>query len=97
MLSGQDRKWEEFSQVLQHAPQMREASGRQRKLIVFTEHRDTLNYLYQKIGGVLGNLAAVISIHGGTHRDVSGGAYRRCSAMILKFASWSRPMPPVKV
>lgn len=69
VLSGQDRKWEEFSQVLQHAPQMREASGRQRKLIVFTEHRDTLNYLYQKIGGVLGNLAAVISIHGGTHRD----------------------------
>lgn len=48
---------------------MRDASGRQRKLIVFTEHRDTLNYLHQKIGGVLGNLEAVVTVHGGTHRD----------------------------
>ncbi len=67
--SGQDRKWEEFSQVLQHDPRMRDASGRQRKLIVFTEHRDTLNYLHQKIGGVLGNPEAVVTVHGGTHRD----------------------------
>ena len=67
--SGQDRKWDELSKILQNHPEMRDASGRQRKLILFSEHRDTLNYLYSKITGVLGNTEAVITIHGGTHRD----------------------------
>ena len=48
---------------------MRDASGRQRKMIIFSEHRDTLNYLYDKIAGVLGNPEAIVTIHGGTHRD----------------------------
>ncbi|HLD45375.1 MAG TPA: SNF2-related protein, partial [bacterium] len=43
--SGQDRKWEELSKLLQDTPEMRDAEGRQRKLIIFTEHKDTLNYL----------------------------------------------------
>jgi superfamily II DNA or RNA helicase len=67
--SGQDRKWDELSKILQNAPEMRDASGRQRKLIIFSEHRDTLNYLHQRIAGVLGNQEAIITIHGGTHRD----------------------------
>jgi len=67
--SGKDRKWDELSNILQHTPEMRDASGRQRKLIIFSEHRDTLNYLRDKIAGVLGNHDAVITIHGGTHRD----------------------------
>jgi SNF2 family DNA or RNA helicase len=48
---------------------MRDSSGRQRKLIIFSEHRDTLNYLHAKIAGVLGNPDAIVTIHGGTHRD----------------------------
>ena len=67
--SGQDRKWEELSRLLQNDPEMRDAGGRQRKLIIFSEHRDTLNYLHQKIAGVLGNAEAIVTIHGGTHRD----------------------------
>ncbi|WP_250846939.1 helicase-related protein [Aquisphaera insulae] len=67
--SGRDRKWDELSKLLQNRPEMRDASGRQRKLILFSEHRDTLNYLQKKIAGVLGNPEAVIAIHGGTHRD----------------------------
>jgi superfamily II DNA or RNA helicase len=67
--SGQDRKWDELSQILQNNPEMRDAAGRQRKLIIFSEHRDTLNYLHAKIAGVLGNPDAIITIHGGTHRD----------------------------
>jgi hypothetical protein len=67
--SGQDRKWDELSRLLQNDPEMRDASGRQRKLIVFSEHRDTLNYLHGKIAGVLGNPDAIVTIHGGTHRD----------------------------
>lgn len=67
--SGQDRKWDELSKLLQNDPHMRDASGLQRKLIIFTEHRDTLNYLLSRIGGVLGNPDSIVSIHGGTQRD----------------------------
>ncbi len=67
--SGQDRKWEELSRLLQETPEMHEADGRQRKLIIFTEHKDTLNYLSEKISGVLGSADAVAVIHGGVRRD----------------------------
>ena len=67
--SGLDRKWEELSKILQNDPHMRDADGRQRKMILFTEHRDTLNYLERQIGGVLGTPDAITTIHGGVHRD----------------------------
>ena len=67
--SGQDRKWEELSRLLQDTPEMRDAAGRQRKLIIFTEHRDTLNYLASKIRGVIGSDEAVVMIHGGVKRE----------------------------
>jgi superfamily II DNA or RNA helicase len=67
--SGLDRKWDELSGILQNNPHMRDADGRQRKMIVFTEHKDTLNYLERRIGGVLGNPEAITTIHGGVHRD----------------------------
>jgi superfamily II DNA/RNA helicase len=38
-------------------------------MIIFTEHKDTLDYLVKKIAGVLGDPAAVIEIHGGTRRE----------------------------
>ena len=67
--SGQDRKWDELSKLLQNTPEMHDADGRQRKIIIFSEHRDTLNYLHAKIAGVLGNSDSIVTIHGGTHRD----------------------------
>jgi superfamily II DNA/RNA helicase len=68
--SGMDRKWDELSKILQNDPHMRDADGRQRKMILFTEHKDTLNYLERKIGhGPLGNPAAITTIHGGVNRD----------------------------
>ena len=69
VLSGQDRKWDELSSLLQNTPEMHEADGRQRKLIIFTEHRDTLNYLALKIRGVIGSPEAVVVIHGGVKRE----------------------------
>jgi superfamily II DNA or RNA helicase len=39
------------------------------KLVVFTEHRDTLNYLEQQISTVLGRKDAVVIIHGGMGRE----------------------------
>src|SRR5947208_1031888 len=68
VVSGRDRKWDELSTILQSNPEMHDASGRQRKLIIFSEHLDTLNYLRQRIAGVLGNADAIVTIHGGTHR-----------------------------
>jgi Lhr-like helicase len=48
---------------------MHDADGRQRKLIIFTEHRDTLNYLAVKIRGLIGSEEAVVMIHGGVKRE----------------------------
>ena len=48
---------------------MRGDDGQQRKLIIFTEHRDTLNYLADRIRGLLGKHEAVAVIHGSVHRD----------------------------
>ena len=43
------------------------ASPRQ-KLVLFTEHRDTLSYLTERITTLLGSPEAVVVIHGGMHR-----------------------------
>ena len=67
--SGTDRKWDELSQILQRTPEMYDSEGNRRKLIVFSEHRDTLNYLVRKLRALLGREDAVVSIHGGMPRD----------------------------
>lgn len=67
--SGTDRKWEELSRILQNDSFMLDSLGKRRKVIVFTEHRDTLNYLERKISNLLGRSESVACIHGGTNRD----------------------------
>lgn len=67
--SGNDKKWEELSTLLQDTPEMFTPAGSRRKLIIFTEHRDTLTYLLDRITGLLGKQEAVVTIHGGTNRD----------------------------
>ncbi len=39
------------------------------KLVIFTEHRDTLNYLHAKISTLLGRPQSVVIIHGGIGRE----------------------------
>jgi SNF2 family DNA or RNA helicase len=39
------------------------------KLVIFTEHRDTLNYLEQRITTLLGRKNALVIIHGGVGRE----------------------------
>ncbi len=39
------------------------------KLVLFTEHRDTLSYLERQIGSLLGRPQAVVLIHGGMGRE----------------------------
>jgi SNF2 family DNA or RNA helicase len=39
------------------------------KLVIFTEHRDTLSYLQQRVTTLLGRAEAVVLIHGGMGRE----------------------------
>ncbi|WP_406399156.1 helicase-related protein [Streptomyces sp. NBC_00879] len=68
LASGDDRKWRELSGLLQDDPLLRDEKGLPRKLIVFTEHRDTLDYLSRRIRNLIGRPEAVVAIHGGTPR-----------------------------
>ncbi|MFO0857064.1 MAG: helicase-related protein [Phycisphaerales bacterium] len=67
--SGVDRKWEELSKILQDTPEMFDPNGHRRKLIIFTEHRDTLSYLKERIATLLGRQDAIVTIQGGMGRD----------------------------
>ena len=67
--SRTDRKWDELSSLLQNQTEMFDAHGHRRKLIVFTEHRDTLNYLHDRIGSLIGKPESVVTIHGGMGRE----------------------------
>ena len=68
--SGEDCKWVEVRKILHDRPEMRTADGSWRKLIIFTEHRDTLSYLQEKISDVYGNREMIVTIHGGIKRDL---------------------------
>lgn len=67
--SGIDRKWEELSKLLQENNRMFNRDGEREKIIIFTEHRDTLNYLETRIKNLLGSNDAVVTIHGGMRRE----------------------------
>lgn len=67
--SGTDKKWEELSSLLQNNEEMFDTRGHRRKLIVFTEHRDTLNYLAERVRSLLGRSESVVTIHGGMGRE----------------------------
>ena len=61
-----DAKWLQMSQLLQ---EVIDPGGTRRKLVVFTEHRDTLTYVTQRIRDLLQQSAAVVTIHGGMGRE----------------------------
>jgi hypothetical protein len=66
--SGQDRKWQELARLL-NGPEIVDSTGIQRKLIIFSEHRDTLKYLQRRIQEIIPAEGAVVQIHGGTGRE----------------------------
>jgi superfamily II DNA or RNA helicase len=65
----EDKKWVELRSILREQVLRDDGSGSPRKIIIFTEHRDTLNYLHGKIRQYLGRREAVVTIHGGTPRE----------------------------
>ena len=62
--SGQDAKWNQLNQILDH-PLMTDNDGNRRKLVIFSEFKDTLTYLVRRIRNRLGRNEAVVEIHGG--------------------------------
>jgi SNF2 family DNA or RNA helicase len=76
--SGTDAKWQRMAELLQdRSTELLDESGRLRKLIVFSEHRDTLNYLTERIRTLIGRPEAVATIHGGLHRELRREAQER--------------------
>ena len=63
--SGEDRKWQELAELLQTPEFFSKSNGERKKLIIFTEHRDTLEYLQEKISSLFGRNESVVTIHGG--------------------------------
>jgi superfamily II DNA or RNA helicase len=66
--SGLDAKWSQLNRILDD-DLMVDADGNRRKLIIFTEPKDTLHYLLDKVRARLGNPEAVDVIHGGVSRE----------------------------
>jgi SNF2 family DNA or RNA helicase len=83
--SGEDAKWRELASLLgeiftpaalasrvaeEPAPYgSRLVASPRQKLVIFTEHRDTLTYLDERISTLLGRPEAVVKIHGSMGRE----------------------------
>lgn len=62
-------KWDALRDTLDDADEMRDDTGARRKVIIFTEHKDTLDDLVARLTQHLGRDDAVVTIHGGTRRE----------------------------
>jgi superfamily II DNA or RNA helicase len=65
--SSVDTKWIQMRDLLRS--EEFNGGGATRKLIVFSEHKDTLNYVAERIRNELGRPEAVVTIHGGMKRE----------------------------
>jgi hypothetical protein len=73
-LSGQDAKWRQLESILDEPIMLDPATGLRRKILIFTEPKDTLEYLQQKISARIGDPAAVVVVHGGIAREARRAA-----------------------
>jgi len=63
-----DRKWQQLAQIL-GGDILTDGNFQRRKFVIFTEHRDTLEYLVRRLRSLRGRHDAVVAIHGGMHRE----------------------------
>jgi len=70
--SGTDRKWDELRRLLENNPEIVDPEGNCRKIVIFSEPRDTLNYLVERIRALLRRPAPMVQI-----RDAMGREDRR--------------------
>lgn len=73
-LSGEDTKWRQLEAILDDPIMLDSKAGLRRKLIIFTEPKDTLEYLVRKIGARTGEPESVVAIHGGVAREARRAA-----------------------
>ena len=73
-LSGEDAKWRQLDAILDEPIMRDEATGLRRKVLIFTEPKDTLEYLQAKIAARVGEPASVVVIHGGIPREARRAA-----------------------
>ncbi|MBG6184722.1 SNF2 family DNA or RNA helicase [Arthrobacter sp. CAN_A214] len=62
-------KWNSLRDTLDDNLEMRDSTGARRKVIIFTEHKDTLDDLVIRLTEKTGDPNSVITIHGGTKRE----------------------------
>ena len=67
--SGEDTKWRELDRILDDPLVLDPRGGARRKIVVFTEARDTLEYLARRIRDRTGEPESVAIIHGSVPRD----------------------------
>ena len=67
--SGEDTKWRELDRILDDPLAIDPQGGVRRKIVVFTEARDTLEYLAGRIRDRTGEPESVAIIHGSVPRD----------------------------
>ena len=67
--SGVDKKWTELRNLLTGDDLIREVDGSVRKIIIFTEHKDTLEYLQKRISDIVGDSSRIERIDGSTKRE----------------------------
>ena len=67
--SGEDTKWRELDRILDDPLVHDPGKDVRRKIVVFTEARDTLEYLAARIRGRTGEAGSVVVIHGSVPRD----------------------------
>lgn len=73
-LSGEDAKWRELESILDEPLMLDPKTGVRRKVLIFTEPKDTLEYLRDKIVARIGDPNAVTVIHGGVAREARRAA-----------------------
>ncbi|NLF02988.1 MAG: DUF3883 domain-containing protein [Anaerolineales bacterium] len=66
---GVDQKWQQVAALIQDDEHMFDAEGRRRKLVIFTEHRDTLRYLERRVATLFGRSDNMVHIDGSVPRD----------------------------
>ena len=76
--SGEDTKWRELDRILDDPLVHDPTRDVRRKIVIFTEARDTLEYLAGRLRGRTGEQESVAVIHGGVPRD-------QCRATIAAF------------
>jgi hypothetical protein len=67
--SGKDKKWDELRSILSKDVGVFHSEAHRRKLVIFTEHRDTLTYLARNLRDFIGRDEAVVTVHGSMPRE----------------------------